>query len=118
IKSRPPSVTAVASTTLMPYRPSVSVALPYVADLKPPANPSAIEPPSQLFCHAPQDINIATMPDPDRLPPPPFWRTRYFALTVLAKADRRWIDPLDVLHALRQPVRRERQADGRIRYWA
>jgi hypothetical protein len=22
------------------------------------------------------------MPDPDRLPPPPFWRTRYFALTV------------------------------------
>jgi hypothetical protein len=58
------------------------------------------------------------MSDPPRLPPPPFWRTRYFAMTVLAKADRRWIDPLDVLLALRQPVRRERQADGRIRYWA
>jgi hypothetical protein len=56
--------------------------------------------------------------DPPRLPPPPFWRTRYFAMTVLAKADRRWIDPLDVLHALLQPVRRDQQADGRIRYWA
>jgi hypothetical protein len=58
------------------------------------------------------------MADPDRLPPPPFWPTRYFALTVVAKADRRWIDPADVLRALSQPVRRERQADGRIRYWA
>jgi hypothetical protein len=27
--------------------------------------------------------------DPDRLPPPPFWRTRYFAFTVMGKADRR-----------------------------
>jgi hypothetical protein len=58
------------------------------------------------------------MSDPGRLPPPPFWRTRYFALTVMAKADRRWIDPLDILYALRHSVRRERQADGRIRYWA
>src|SRR6266851_5429994 len=57
------------------------------------------------------------MTEPPRLPPPPFWRTQYFALTVMAKADRRWIDPLDILHTLRQPVRRERQADGRIRYW-
>jgi hypothetical protein len=58
------------------------------------------------------------MPDPDRLPPPPFWRTRYFAMTVLARADRRWIDPIDVRHALTQPIRRERQSDARIRYWA
>jgi hypothetical protein len=58
------------------------------------------------------------MADPDRLPPPPFWRTRYFALTVMAKADRRWIDPLDIQRALSRPLRRERQADGRIRYWA
>jgi uncharacterized protein YuzE len=36
----------------------------------------------------------------------------------MAKADRRWIDPLDVATALTQPVRRERQADGRVRYWA
>jgi hypothetical protein len=25
---------------------------------------------------------LAPMPGSDRLPPPPFWRTRYFALTV------------------------------------
>ena len=25
---------------------------------------------------------------------------------------------MDILHVLRQPARRERQADGRIRYWA
>lgn len=61
---------------------------------------------------------IEAMADPNRLPPPPFWRTRYFALTVMAKADRRWIDPADVLRTLSQPIRRERQADGRIRYWA
>ena len=36
----------------------------------------------------------------------------------MAKADRRWIDPADILRALSQPVRRERQADGHIRYWA
>jgi hypothetical protein len=58
------------------------------------------------------------MSDPDRLPPQPFWRTRYFALTVMAKADRRWIDPLDIQRALARPIRRERQADGRIRHWA
>jgi hypothetical protein len=58
------------------------------------------------------------MSDPPRLPPPPFWRTRYFALTVMAKADRRWIDPLDIQFVLAQPIRRERQSDGRIRYWA
>jgi hypothetical protein len=58
------------------------------------------------------------MPDPPRLPPPPFWRTRYFALTVMAKADRRWIDPIEILAALHNPIRREPQSDGRIRYWA
>ena len=58
------------------------------------------------------------MSDPPRLPPPPFWRTRYFALTVMAKADRRWIDPLDIGRALSQPIHRERQADGRVRHWA
>jgi hypothetical protein len=36
----------------------------------------------------------------------------------MAKADRRWIDPLDIEFALSQPVRRERQPDGRVRYWA
>jgi hypothetical protein len=56
--------------------------------------------------------------DPERLPPPPFWRTRYFALTVMAKADRRWIDPAEIARTLAQPLHRERQADGRVRYWA
>jgi hypothetical protein len=55
--------------------------------------------------------------EPERLPPPPFWRTRYFALTVMARADRRWIDPVDVLYALSNPIKKERQADGRVRYW-
>ena len=36
----------------------------------------------------------------------------------MAKADRRWIDPIDIISTLRQPIRREIQSDGRIRYWA
>lgn len=36
----------------------------------------------------------------------------------MAKADRRWIDPADVQRALTAPLRKERQADGRVRYWA
>jgi hypothetical protein len=39
-------------------------------------------------------------------------------MTVMAKADRRWIDPADVQRALTAPLRKERQADGRVRYWA
>jgi hypothetical protein len=58
------------------------------------------------------------MAEPERIPPPPFWRTRYFALVVMAKADRRWIDPADILRTLAQPIRKERQEDGRVRYWA
>ena len=33
----------------------------------------------------------------------------------MAKADRRWIDPADIARTLAQPLRRERQADGRVR---
>ena len=36
----------------------------------------------------------------------------------MAKADRRWIDSSDIQRALSNPVRRERQSDGRVRYWA
>lgn len=53
----------------------------------------------------------------DRLAPPPFWRTRYFALVVMTKPGRRQIDLLDIRTALEQPVRKERQSDGRERYW-
>lgn len=55
--------------------------------------------------------------DPARLPPPPFWRTRYFALVVMAKPGRRSIDPLDVLAVLTAPIKRQREPNGRVRYW-
>jgi len=53
----------------------------------------------------------------DRLPPPPFWRTRYFALEVMARPDRRSIDVADINRALSQPARKQRQPDGRVRHW-
>jgi hypothetical protein len=57
------------------------------------------------------------MANPPRLPPPPFWRTRYYALHVLGRPDRRDIDLADVRRALAAPDRRQRQPDGRIRHW-
>jgi len=54
---------------------------------------------------------------PDRLPPPPFWRTRYFALSVMGRPDRRMIDPIMILSVLNAPVRRERERSGRLRHW-
>jgi hypothetical protein len=51
----------------------------------------------------------------DRLPPPPFWRTRYFALHVMARRD--YLDPVEVRRIVRRPERRLVQADGRIRLW-
>jgi hypothetical protein len=53
--------------------------------------------------------------DPERLPPPPFWRTRYFAFDVLAR--RRYLDPIEIQRIIRRPERRQVQADGRIRLW-
>jgi hypothetical protein len=53
--------------------------------------------------------------EPERLPPPPFWRTRYFALDVLARRD--YLDPIEIQRIIRRPERREIQADGRIRLW-
>jgi hypothetical protein len=53
----------------------------------------------------------------DRLPPPPFWRTRYFANSVALRPDRRSISAEMILSVLRRPHRRERQQTGRIRYW-
>ena len=53
--------------------------------------------------------------EPDRLPPPPFWRTRYFALHVLARRD--YLDPVEIRRIIRRPHRRQVQADGRIRLW-
>ena len=53
----------------------------------------------------------------DRLPPPPFWRTRYFALEVMARPDRRGIDVADIKRSLSQPDHKERQPDGRVRHY-
>ncbi len=55
------------------------------------------------------------MVEPDRLPPPPFWRTRHFALHVLA--ERPFLDPVDIKRIMDRPLRRLRQPNGRIRLW-
>jgi len=53
--------------------------------------------------------------EPERLPPPPFWRTRYFALDVLVRRD--YLDPIEIQQVVRRPERRQLQVDGRIRLW-
>jgi hypothetical protein len=53
--------------------------------------------------------------EPERLPPPPFWRTRYFALDVLPR--RPYLDPIEIPQVVHRPERRQVQADGRIRLW-
>jgi hypothetical protein len=50
---------------------------------------------------------------PERLPPPPFWRTRYFAFDVLPR--RPYLDPLEIRRIVARPERRSVQRDGRIR---
>lgn len=52
-----------------------------------------------------------------RLPLPPFRRTEHFALHMMGRADRRWIDPIEIRRVLAAPLRKERQKDGRVRYW-
>ena len=58
---------------------------------------------------------MATLDEPDRLPPPPFWRTRYFAFDVLPR--RPGLDPLEIRRILAQPEHRLVQRDGRIRLY-
>ena len=62
-------------------------------------------------------MSAVTDKEPERLPPPPFWRTRYFENSVMARPDRRAIDPAMILSVLKHPHRTERQATGRIRHW-
>ena len=57
--------------------------------------------------------SVPSPPEPDRLPPPPFWRTRYFAFDVLAR--RPYLDPIEIARIVAQPERRVLQKDGRIR---
>jgi hypothetical protein len=58
-----------------------------------------------------------TETEPKRLPPPPFWRTQYFANSVATRPDRRAIDPAMILSVLERPHRTDRQSTGRIRHW-
>lgn len=53
--------------------------------------------------------------EPERLPPPPFWRTRHFAFDVLPR--RPGLDPLEIRRIIAQPSRRLIQADGQIRLY-
>lgn len=53
--------------------------------------------------------------DPERLPPPPFWRTRYFAFDVLPR--RPDLDPIEIRRIIGRPERRIVQSDGRIRLY-
>jgi hypothetical protein len=58
---------------------------------------------------------MGSKPEPERLPPPPFWRTRYFAFDVLPR--RPDLDPLEIRRIVSRPEYRERQRDGRIRVY-
>jgi hypothetical protein len=53
--------------------------------------------------------------EPERLPPPPFWRTRYFAFDALPR--RPYLDPLEIRRVISQPERKIVQSDGRIRLY-
>lgn len=55
------------------------------------------------------------MAEPERLPPPPFWRTRYFAFDVLPR--RLDLDPLEIKRIINRPETRIVQPDGRIRLY-
>lgn len=52
---------------------------------------------------------------PDRLPPPPFWRTGYFAFDVLAR--RPYLDPLEIKRIVARPDHKLIQKDGRLRLY-
>jgi len=53
--------------------------------------------------------------EPERLPPPPFWRTRYFAFDVLPR--RPELDPIEIRRIIAMPAARFVQGDGRIRLY-
>lgn len=53
--------------------------------------------------------------EPERLPPPPFWRTRYFAFDVYPR--RPFLDLLEIRRIVSLPERRIVQSDGRIRLY-
>ena len=57
------------------------------------------------------------MAEPERLPPPPFWRTQYFE-RVVSRRPERWMITADmIISVLNAPARREREQNGRLRHW-
>lgn len=58
---------------------------------------------------------MAATAEPERLPPPPFWRTRYFAFDVMTR--RPDLDPIDIRRIMDKPEARIRQPDGRTRLY-
>jgi hypothetical protein len=58
---------------------------------------------------------MAPSSEPDRLPPPPFWRTRCFAFDVLPR--RPYLDPLEIRRIILQPERKTVRKDGRVRLY-
>lgn len=59
-----------------------------------------------------------TRTPPAPIPPPPFWRTPYFANDVMQR--RPYLQHLtqgDIDRILRNPIRRKRQQNGRTQYW-
>lgn len=53
---------------------------------------------------------ISDKSEPERLPPPPFWRTRYFAFDVLPR--RPELDPIEIRRVMSQPERQVIQPDA------
>jgi hypothetical protein len=53
--------------------------------------------------------------EPERLAPPPFWRTRYFAFDVMPR--RPELDPIEIKRIIDQPEYKLIQPDGRIRLY-
>ena len=53
--------------------------------------------------------------EPERSPPPPFWRTRYFAFDVMPR--RVDLDPIEIRRIMACPAVRRGQPDGRIRLY-
>ena len=47
-----------------------------------------------FLASAVRDVTFMGSAEPERLPPPPFWRTRYFAFDILARRD--YLYPIEI----------------------
>ena len=57
------------------------------------------------------------MAEPERLPPPPFWRAQYFERVLSQRPDRWMITSEMIISTLKAPARKEREQNGRFRHW-